>query len=43
MEDALSGRKSAKGDKGSRKNNYLNDLIILTTYDIIGENKDRGE
>ena len=36
---AVSRRKSAKGDKGSRKNNYLNGLIILTMYDTIDENK----
>ena len=28
-----------KDRKGSRKNNYLNGLIILTRYDIIDENK----
>ena len=43
VESALSRRKSAKGDKGRRMNNYLTDLIILTRYDIIDENNDRGE
>ena len=43
VESAVSRRKSVKDRKGSRKNNYLNGLIILAKYDIIDENKDGGE
>ena len=39
VESAVSRRKSVKYFKGSRKNNYLNGLIILIRYDIIDENK----
>lgn len=43
VESAVLRQKSVKYFKGNRKNNYLNGLIILTIYDIIDENKDRGE
>ena len=39
VESAVSRRKLVKDRKGSRKNNYLNGLIILAIYDIIDENK----
>ena len=39
---AVSRRKSAKGDKGSRKNNYLKGLTILAIYDTIDENNGGG-
>ena len=42
VESAVSRRKSVKYFKGSRKNNYLNSLIILAIYDTIDENKDGG-
>ena len=43
VESAVSSRKSVKYFKGSRKNNYLNGLIILVIYDTIDENKGGGE